>query len=361
MNLYTSLSLSARKSLGFNDYPLLIIGIPVMAFIMPLIFFQSSLEEGFIAYCPNWGVGAIYTAFYWLGNRFIIIKFRKRYPSPRKNRTRVIFQSITMILFVVISSLTIDYILYDLLGLSLPEDEVSESQMLLPSLFSTLAIASIYEAAYYISQWKQSIEEAERLKRENTISQLDSLRNQVNPHFLFNSLNTLANLIPEDGDKAVEFVQNLAKVYRHILEIGERELISLREELEAIQAYRFLVQSRFGDNLCIGIDIPESALYKHIVPLSVQMLMENAIKHNIVSTKRPLHIDIFCDQTGDLVVRNNLQRKGQVNDSTGVGLKNISNRYDLVSNANIDIIVSESHYNVVLPLLEVQEYAHLDH
>jgi LytS/YehU family sensor histidine kinase len=266
-----------------------------------------------------------------------------------------------MVLFVVISSLTIDYILYDLLGLPLPEDELSKSQMLLPSLFSTLAIASIYEAAYYIAQWKRSIEETERLKRENTISQLDSLRNQVNPHFLFNSLNTLANLIPEDGEKAVEFVQMLARVYRHILEIGERELISLREELEAINAYSFLVQTRFGDNLRINIDIPDVAYHKHIVPLSVQMLLENAIKHNVVSTKRPLLIEIFCDQQGDLVVRNNLQKKAQVNDSTGVGLKNISNRYQLVSNKSIDIIVSERHYTVVLPLLEVQEYAHLDH
>lgn len=360
MNFYSDLIVKARKRVGFNDYPLMLIGIPTLAFLMPVIFFQASLSEGFISYCPKWGVGIIFTAYYWIGNRSIISLFRKRYVQPSENKKRILLQSLSMILFVVISSLSIDYIQHDLMELQRMPGTSSKTDMIIPSLFSTLAIVSIYEATYYINQWNISIAETEKLKRENALSQLYTLRSQVNPHFLFNSLNTLSSLIPEDANKAVEFVQNLSKVYRYILEIGDQELITLREELTAIDAYSFLVRSRFGSNIEIRMEIPDALLDKYIVPLSMQMVLENAIKHNVVSTKKPLLIEVFNRENAELIVRNNLQKKQQVSDSTGVGLKNISNRYELISGENIDVMVSESHYAVALPLIDVKVYEHSD-
>lgn len=219
-------------------------------------------------------------------------------------------------------------------------------------LFNSILVISIYEAVYFMKRYMHSAAEAEQLKREMVQSQLETLKNQVNPHFLFNSLNTLVSIIPDDRDVAVEFVRKLSKVYRYILEINDRELILLREELEFLNSYIFLQKIRFGDNLVVKMEIPEHLLEHQVVPLSLQMLLENALKHNVVSTEKPLHIEIYIgknDQT--LVVRNNLQLKQQVLDSTGTGLKNIRNRYHFASGREVETIVTTSAFIVALPLI----------
>jgi len=179
------------------------------------------------------------------------------------------------------------------------------------------------------------------------------LKNQIKPHFLFNSLNTLATLIPEDSEQSVRYVESLAKVYRYILEIKDKKLISLHEELECIQAYLFMLQIRFGDNLKVQIN--ESGLENkhHIVPLSLQLLIENAMKHNIISNKKPLFIDIEKGKNSNLIISNNLQKKEQMMPSTGIGLDNINKRYQMISQQEIDVIVTDSKFSVSIPLISV--------
>jgi two-component system, LytTR family, sensor kinase len=189
------------------------------------------------------------------------------------------------------------------------------------------------------------------LKRESLKAQLDALRTQVNPHFLFNNLNTLSSVIPEDPKRAVDFVLQLAKVYRHILEVKDEQTIQLKDELDVMKAYAFLLQTRFGTNLDINIDVPEEKLQRKVVPLSLQILMENAIKHNIVSCDKPLKIEVFA-QNGKLVVSNNLQKKNQVNESTGIGLDNIRNRYRLLSEKQVEVTESNGNFTVSIPLIE---------
>jgi LytS/YehU family sensor histidine kinase len=221
------------------------------------------------------------------------------------------------------------------------------------ALFNSLLVISVYEAIYFMKRYMHSVAETEQLKREMVQSQLETLKNQVNPHFLFNSLNTLVSIIPDDRDVAVEFVRKLSKVYRYILEIKDRELILLSEELEFLNAYIFLQKIRFGDNLVIKLEVPPHLMEHQVVPLSLQMLLENALKHNVVSTEKPLHIEIYIgkdDQT--LVVRNNLQLKQQVIDSTGTGLKNIRNRYHFASGREVETIVTTSAFIVALPLID---------
>jgi LytS/YehU family sensor histidine kinase len=219
------------------------------------------------------------------------------------------------------------------------------------AIFCTIMIIAIYESIYFMNELRKSVEEKEMLKRESLKAQLDALRTQVNPHFLFNNLNTLSSVIPENPQLAVDFVQQLSKVYRHILEIKDEQSILLKDELDVMKAYAFLLRTRFGHNLDISINVPDEKLMKRIVPLSLQILMENAIKHNIVSAEKPLKIDVFAEN-GRLVVSNNLQKKNQLNESTGFGLDNIRNRYKFLSEKKVEVTENDSNFTVSIPLIE---------
>src|SRR4030095_5336548 len=215
----------------------------------------------------------------------------------------------------------------------------------------TATVVAIYESIYFMNELRQSVEEKELLKRESLKAQLDALRTQVNPHFLFNNLNTLSSVMPENPKLAVDFVQQLSKVYRHVLEVQDAQSILLKDELDVLKAYAFLLRTRFGNNLDIEINVPEEKLHKKVVPLSLQILMENAIKHNIVSSDKPLKIAVYA-LNGKLVVSNNLQMKHQVNESTGIGLNNLRNRYKLLSDKQVEVTENGSNFTVSIPLIE---------
>jgi LytS/YehU family sensor histidine kinase len=202
-----------------------------------------------------------------------------------------------------------------------------------------------------MNELKKSVEEKEMLKRESLLAQLSALKTQVNPHFLFNNLNTVCSIIPENPQQAIHFVQQMSKVYRHILEVKDEQSISLKEELDVLRAYAFMLKTRFGDNIDICINVPEEKLRRKIVPLSLQILMENAIKHNIVSSDKPLKIDVFSED-GKLVVSNNLQKKNQENESTGIGLDNLRNRYRLLGDRQVEVKESGAIFIVSIPLIE---------
>ncbi len=219
------------------------------------------------------------------------------------------------------------------------------------AIFCTIMIIAVYESIYFMNELKKSVEEKENLKRENLSAQLSALKTQVNPHFLFNNLNTLSAVIPEDPKLAIDFVQEMSKVYRHILEVKDEKSIPLHEELDVLKAYGFLMKTRFGNNLDIDINVPDEKLKQRIVPFSLQLLMENAIKHNIVSSEKPLRISVFAEN-GNLVVSNNLQMKNQVNESTGIGLDNIRNRYKLLGDKKVIVRESGENFTVSIPLLE---------
>jgi len=169
------------------------------------------------------------------------------------------------------------------------------------------------------------------LQKENLQSQYDVLKQQVNPHFLFNSLNVLTSLIKIEPDLAERFSEQLSKVYRYVLENRDNELIDLHTELTFLNAYIFLINIRFMDKLIVRMDIPEDKQFDKIIPLAMQLLIENAIKHNVMSKNRPLAIDIFVDKDNYLNVINCLQARPSQVVSTGLGLRNIINRYQLLN------------------------------
>jgi LytS/YehU family sensor histidine kinase len=340
--------------IAFNDLPMMLFAIPVLSFIVPIVFFDCRFNRPPYLTWTQYLITFTVISLLWIANRYLMILVRKRYPLFRDVRKRLILQTTAMISFTIAG----DNLLHLLISKIIPgketivvfgADEIINRTA--ADVFCVIAIMCIYESIYFMLALKDSVEEKEMLKRESLQAQLNALLTQVNPHFLFNNLNTLSSLIPENPKHAIDFVQQLSKVYRHILDVKDEKSIFLKEELDVLNAYTFLLQTRFGKNLAVNINIPDEKLEKKIVPLSLQILMENAIKHNIVSADKPLHIDVFAEN-GSLILSNNLQVKNQINESTGIGLDNIRNRYKLLGDKEVKVTEDDNSFTVSIPLIE---------
>lgn len=341
-----------REIAGFDDRWMLIIGIPAAGILVSLLLFNDYYEQGrwaFLSVCIPMSMA--YTAAFWFSLRWMYTRIKLRYPRFEDIGKRVMW---LLPLFLLIF-FSVNYVLDQLFTLLFPEHHTTPSLLVefIASLILSALVLAVYEAFGFYLQLERALAEKANLQRQNLESQLEGLRNQVNPHFLFNSLNTLIYLIPEDPDRAVRFVQQLSKVYRYVLESREARIIPLGEELDYLQSYIFLLKERFGDNLRTDLHGLNGRNNAGVVPLSLQMLFENAIKHNVISTEKPLTIEVFTEN-GRLVVRNNLQRKNQVMDSTGVGLDNIRSRYRILTDQSVDVIVSREYFTVLLPLIDLE-------
>ncbi len=337
--------------LGFDDRLFRIIGIPVASMLIPLLFFRELIQDN-STYWRIVGYGMFHTAATWQGIRAIFIYLSKKFPNWTDWKKRMKWIVILSVIYTgsvcTLVNLLLQFLSIDRNLTEMPNPVAAYGA----SYMMVLAIGAVYESIRFFQLWKSTAVEKEHLERAHLASQLEGLRNQVNPHFLFNSLNTLTYLIPEAPDKAVRFVQQLSKVYRYVLESRDDRVIPLQTELDFLQSYIFLLRERFGDNLQVEIGRMDDRKNAAIVPLTLQMLFENAIKHNIISTQNPLKIEVFMEN-GRLIVRNNFQKKNQVMDSTGVGLQNIRDRYRLLTEREIEVIASQQYFTVVLPEIEV--------
>jgi len=211
----------------------------------------------------------------------------------------------------------------------------------------TFIITFVLYAIGFFKEWKSAIIREEELKRNILELEYTSLKNQVNPHFLFNSLNVLTSLVGENDD-AVKYIKKLSDVYRYLLENKDKQTVNLSTELKFAEAYIYLHQIRFGENLKANINVPDKNF--SIVPLSLQMLIENAIKHNIISEDMPLSIDISSSENY-IIVKNNLQIKNTRETSLNIGLENIKKRYGYLTDKEVVIEKGENSFVVKLPLL----------
>ncbi|MFD1143654.1 sensor histidine kinase [Larkinella insperata] len=192
---------------------------------------------------------------------------------------------------------------------------------------------------------------AEQLEKEAVRAQLEALKNQVSPHFLFNSLSILTSLVHEDADLSEQFINQLSKAYRYLLEQRDQEVVPLNTEVEFIQAYTFLLKIRFENKFEVHINLPEDVLSTHqIAPLTLQLLVENVVKHNRMSIREPLGVTIYSDKNF-LVVENPLQPRDPPEPSTGVGLRNITNRYSLLTHQPVWYGERQGTFVVKIPLL----------
>ncbi len=203
------------------------------------------------------------------------------------------------------------------------------------SMGITLVISLILTSRSFLVNWRQTAIDAEKFKQESTVAKFESLRNQVNPHFLFNSLNALTNLVYEDPDKAAKFIKQLSEVYRYLLETRDKEVVQLDEEEKFLKSYQYLQEIRFGGKLTITVSLDDANCM--VAPLALQMLVENAIKHNEISEEHPLHIRLFMEPDF-VVVENNLQPKRILDEkSPGLGLDNICKRYEFLTDRKVQV------------------------
>ncbi|MGA0558751.1 sensor histidine kinase [Larkinella sp. VNQ87] len=226
------------------------------------------------------------------------------------------------------------------------------SRILAINLIANLVSVGIDESVYSLNRWRENTLEKEQLKKINLQSQYESLKSQVNPHFLFNSLNSLSSLIADEPDRAEEFVDEMAKVYRYLLQTNEGELTTLATELTFIQSYFHLLKTRYGAGIQLDIQVAQLFEQYLLPPLTLQMLVENAVKHNVIHPNKPLLIEIKTTKVGRLVVRNNRQQKTGRIASNQVGLTNIAAKYRLLAQNDPIVTADSEHFTVALPLME---------
>lgn len=215
----------------------------------------------------------------------------------------------------------------------------------------TLIAMIIWEGDYIFQQWKQSLTENEKYTRLNLQGEFNVLKSQVNPHFLFNCFNTLSALITEDKQKAEIFLNDLSKVYRYLLRNNEDGMSTLRTELQFIKSYFELLKTRHGEAIQLQMEI-DKRYDEYLLPsLSLQMLVENAVKHNALSKNYPLHIEVFTTVGNKLVVNNNIQPRAQKAPSGEVGLKNIKMKYDILNQPGFQVMNDGKNFTAVLPLI----------
>ena len=194
--------------------------------------------------------------------------------------------------------------------------------------------------------------ENEALKREALQSQYESLKNQLSPHFLFNSLTALKILINEAPDTAQNYINSLSKALRYTLQSNEKQLVTLKEEMDFMESYLFLIRMRFDTNLLVNTSIKEDYLSHRLPPLTIQTLVENAIKHNEISKHRPLRIDISTTENDSLIVSNYIQKKLSAEEGTGIGLTNLSKQFQLLFGKDITISIENNQFKVEIPLIK---------
>lgn len=227
-----------------------------------------------------------------------------------------------------------------------------------PGYYQSSLIIAVFISLIFYAIWYYKYRQETKVKEQKIIAgtasaKFDALKNQLDPHFLFNSLNVLTSLIEEDPYQAQKFTTSLSKVYRYVLEQKNKDLVSVEEEYQFAKTYVKLLKMRFEDS--IHLELPEQSMNPEakIVPLSLQLLLENAVKHNVVTSSKPLYIKVY-EENGMLVVDNNVQEKQVLKKSSGVGLQNIKQRYGILTERQVEIVKSESDFRVKLPLLTKQ-------
>ncbi len=298
------------------------------------------------------------TGFYWLflwkGSEYQVIYLNRLGiewdHQPVKRLLLALSISIVYVMIVTVSIYMVAHVIFGNYTASELWSRFGWATFVIP-ITVTVFINAVMHGRAFLLQWKETAVEVEKLKNENLKSQYESLKNQVNPHFLFNSLNVLSELVYEDQSKAVKFIHKMSQVYRYVLETKDQELVSVNDELAFLENYAFLQQIRFGDNLRLEMELDHRE--GMVPPLAMQLLLENAIKHNVVSDAKPLTVRVSVHNQS-VIVSNTIQEK-LTKDSTGIGLENLKNRYQYLTDKQVNISKNKNEFKVVLPILKIQK------
>jgi len=257
--------------------------------------------------------------------------------------------SVVIIVTVLVTFLFNYIFIVTIAGMSFADFIKTTLNLMLLQIVFIVFIFTAITGVQFFRMWKEGLLRQESLQRKALELQLEAMKNQVNPHFLFNSLNTLSTLVHKDSDLAVHMISQMSDMYRYLLEQKDKKLVKWSVEKQFAENYLNLQQMRFANNIRVKIDTGEEKDF-YVVPLSVQMLAENAIKHNIISSDEPLFINMYL-MDGYLVVRNNLQVKSTLENSVNLGLENIKMQYEILANRKVEVLKEEGYFTVKLPLI----------
>lgn len=319
------------------------------------IFLIDGGEKTFERYSVTFLISGMYTFFIGLGNGFLNDYLDSKFSWTEETRKRTIAAIVGTLLMNVALVYFCNYLNFIVIQGKNPEKFFNGEMNFINWFFINFAImiSAIGHARGFMAAWKNSTKKEvveQKLIAKSANAQFESLKNQLDPHFLFNSLNVLDSLIEENPVQAQRFTNSMSKIYRYVLEQKDKELVSVEEEIDFAKTYCELLKTRFEDAVTFEFNISEEDKKGFVVPLSLQLLLENSIKHNFATSSKPLNIKIFTEK-GNLIIENNLQTRELPNTSTGVGLANIVSRYNLLTERNVFVEKSEAFFRVKLPIL----------
>jgi sensor histidine kinase YesM len=328
-----------------------LIMMPFLSFLLNNLLFKGRLFTDADVWIYSMPVIYLQGLVSWYLHVAVMHWLRIRLPRIRQTRLRLLLLSASH-LFLTCFTFTALFLLYDathFLGYVLEREQLFASLLL--AIAVTLVATTLWEADYTFKQLKDRKAQKEELYQLTLQQEFDTLKNQVNPHFLFNCFNTLSSLITEDPKQAEAFLNELSKVYRYLLRNNEDGLSTLQTEIRFIESYFKLLQTRYGNAVEIRFEIDKKYEQYLLPTLTLQLLVENAVKHNVLSKNKPLVIDIFTTTGNKLVINNNLQRRTIQKHSSKIGLTNIQHKYELLGHSGFHILEDEKNFCVVLPLI----------
>ena len=332
-----------------KDLSILVASMLPMAILVNYFLFGRKYFNTGSNFVPATLVTFAYFGLAFLTYGFVAISLRNRFPDDHDffKRLSICISIFFLMSAVYISVLLLGYDYFHFSGYTYSENDFGRSYLTL--IVVNVFLTFLNEGVYRFEKYRTITTETEQLKKEYMHSQLLALKSQMNPHFLFNSLNTLSSLINEDADKAEDFLDHMSKVYRYLLRNNEVQLVTLDTELTFINSYYYLLKARHAEGLQLTVDVPEFLRDSQIPPLTLQMIVENALSLNSVSRARPLHIHIGSSE-GWLEIRNNIQPKMN-NPETSQVLENIMNKYRLLCQKEIQLLETDHERLIMLPLI----------
>jgi len=319
-------------------------------------FFFFNQERTFENFAITFLISAMYSFVIGVGNGIINESLNKKFPWSENTKKRAILSIVSILIANFVLVYLCNYINFVIIQKVATTEQFFGGDYNFRNWFMiniALLISAFLHAKSFMSELsKTSRKEVveQKLIAKSANAQFESLKNQLDPHFLFNSLNVLSSLIDENPGQAQKFTASMSKIYRYVLEQKDKELVTIEDEIEFAKTYCDLLKTRFENSVNFIFDVKEEDLRRFVVPLSLQLLLENCIKHNLATSSKPLLIKIFTE--GDtLCIGNNLQIREQIKESAGIGLSNIVQRYSLLTNENVFIEKSEDYFKVKLPVL----------
>jgi len=325
----------------------MIIGVLITGIAFPFVFGMKPTDSNFYP----WILASILmTGFFWgMSRQFGLILWNK-FPWNKHPVAHILIVLAYIFLFTTVI-IVIVYVINLLADGKSDNYWVSHQRFHLGILIVFIFSVTIHEAINLFYLWKKELTRSADLERENILSKFEALKNHVNPHFLFNSLGTLSSLINTDQEKATQYVNEFSKIYRYFLEVNSNTFVTVEEEVNFINSYIFLQQIRYGEGFSFTNRINTSYYGTYILPLTLQLLIENALKHNTTMTTSPLHIDVFVDEKKqNLVVQNNLQPR-RVDNTTKTGLINLEQRYLNFVGKEINYQKNDDRFIVEIPII----------